>query len=72
MAARLVEPMVLWRADQVRDVTGIDVSVAVRRTVLLPVPAREEADRLVELLGGRSWPRAAFMDPGSFAGGYLR
>jgi hypothetical protein len=61
-AARLVEPMVLWRADHIRDVTGIEASVRVERVEVAAIPAGDEGERIVDLTGGREWPAAAFLD----------
>lgn len=61
-ASRLVEPMVLWRADHVRDVTGVQVRAEVTGVEVVAVPARDEGKRLVDLLSGRQWPMAAFLD----------
>ena len=64
-AARLVPPMVLWRADQIHDVTGVSVDVRIEGGNIVALPARDEQDRIVDLLGGREWPEAAFLDVAS-------
>jgi hypothetical protein len=61
-AARLIEPMVLARADRVRDVTGVEVEVSVESVSLVTVPARDEGNALVDMALARRWPRAAFLD----------
>jgi len=64
-ALRLVEPMILWRADQVHDVTGIDVRASVADRRLVAIPARDDGGRIEMLPLGRSWPAAAFLDLGA-------
>ncbi len=61
-ASRLVPPMVLWRADQIHDVTGISVDVAVEGVGLTALPVRDEGERIVDPIGARQWPEAAFLD----------
>ncbi len=64
-ASRLVEPMVLWRADQVHDVTGISVDVRIAGVGIMALPVRDEGESIVDPIGGRQWPEAAFLDVGS-------
>ena len=60
--SRLVEPMVLWRADQIHDVTDIEVDVAVTGVQVVAVPAADGGTAIVDRVTGRSWPEAAFLD----------
>ncbi len=62
-AARLVVPMVLCRADQIHDVTDIDVRVRIRDVTLVTVPARDLGSKIEDLILGREWPLASFMEP---------
>jgi hypothetical protein len=64
-ASRLVAPMVLWRADQIHDVTHVTLDVRITGAGLLALPARDEGERIVDLVGGREWPEAAFLDAGA-------
>jgi hypothetical protein len=64
-ASRLVAPMVLWRADQVHDVTGVTVDVRITGAGVLALPARDESEQIVDLVSGKTWPEAAFLDVGS-------
>jgi hypothetical protein len=68
-ASRLVEPMVLWRADQIHDVTDIEVEVEVTGVQVVAVPAADAGDEIVDRITGRSWPAAAFLDVGSLRSG---
>jgi len=64
-AARLVPHMVLWRADQIHDVTGVSVDVRIEGGKIVALPARDEGEQIVDLLSGKTWPEAAFLDVGS-------
>jgi hypothetical protein len=64
-ASRLVEPMVLWRADQIHDITDVGVDVRVTGVRVVAVPACDEGGTIVDLLSAKRWPEAAFLDVGS-------
>lgn len=53
---------VLRLLDRREDVTGVDVTVRIRRAGLWAVPFEDRGDRLVDLATGASLPAAAFED----------
>ncbi|MBW2260972.1 MAG: hypothetical protein JRG91_03285 [Deltaproteobacteria bacterium] len=61
-ASRFVAPMVLWRADQIHDVTNVSVDVRIGGIDVVALPARDEGKRIVDLIDGRQWPEASFLD----------
>lgn len=61
-ASRLVEPVILQRADGIHDVTEIEVQVSIESVAVVTVPALDEGDHVTDLVTRRRWPSVAFLD----------